>query len=78
MANQGLGGAALFAIGGTILFLLSIVFLSNASSNSGIPFPMAAFLSVIIFIGFLTLGLGLWIIIEAGIRGAKQNTSQAL
>jgi hypothetical protein len=69
MANEGLRGAIFLGIGGTILFWLYYLFLSNSSSP---PNPVMIILS---FLGFFVLGLGLWLIVEAGIRGAKKNPS---
>jgi hypothetical protein len=69
MAYEGLRGAIFFGIGGTIIFWLYYVFLSNSSHP---PDPVMIIFS---FLGFFVLGLGLWLTVEAGVRGAKQNPS---
>ncbi len=66
-------GAVLLGIGGTILFSLyylisSAVNLNNGNSTSA--FPIVIILS---FIGFVTIGLGLALILQAGKIGKIQN-----
>jgi hypothetical protein len=59
-------GAILLGIGGTILFSLYYFITVAANLNNGnatSAFPMVLILS---FIGFVTLGLGLALILQAG------------
>ena len=64
-------GAVLLGIGGTILFSLYYLIALTVnlnSDNSPSAFPMVIILS---FIGFVTIGLGLALILQAG----KKNKS---
>jgi hypothetical protein len=58
-------GAILLGIGGTILFSLYyfIKMAANLNDNTTSSFPMVLILS---FIGFVTIGLGLALILQAG------------
>ena len=75
MANEGLGGAFLLAVGGTILFAMLYVlnvllpdyrYQTSASIGSYIIFS---------FVRFLILGLGLWLIVKDGKIETKQTPS---
>jgi hypothetical protein len=73
MANEGLGGAFLLAVGGTILFYSLYVFLWDSFHN---VLSMPVFeTSLYTFIGFLIFGIGLWQIVKAGKPETKQNPS---
>ena len=67
MANEGWRGAIFLGIGGTILSWMYYLF-STIHIYSSSFFPELIIFS---FLGFFVLGLGLWLIIEAGIRRAK-------
>ncbi len=75
MANEGLGGAFLLAVGGTILFAmlyLQFVFLPTYRNQS--PGSMIFYL-IFSFFGFFVLGLGLWLIAQSGKTETKQTPS---
>ena len=76
MAKEGIAGALLLAIGGMILSafyyqLMSFVY-SHVLEGSG--FSLILFI-IFGFLGFFILGLGLLLIIEGGVRRAKQTSS---
>jgi hypothetical protein len=75
MANEGLGGAFLLAVGGTILFAMLYVlnvllpnynYQTSASIGGYIGFS---------FLGFFILGLGLWLIALSVKSETKQTPS---
>ncbi len=70
MANEGLVGAILLALGGAVLFFaLTIVLYTSKSTNF---VPDAIFLPVFFsFIGFLVFGLGLSLILQTGKSDTK-------
>jgi hypothetical protein len=71
MAYEALRGAVLLALGGTILFGLLYTVLYSMTHN--VPeFPVTIFL-VVSFIAFVSLGLGLSLIIQSGKTETKQE-----
>jgi uncharacterized BrkB/YihY/UPF0761 family membrane protein len=66
MGNEGLGGAFLLAVGGTILFamlyLITVYLTTFRNQNSG----SIIFFLIFSFLGFFILGLGLWLIAQSG------------
>jgi hypothetical protein len=75
MGYGGLGGAFLFAVGGTILFAMLYVLnvlLPNYQYQTSGSIIAYIFIS---FIGFLMLGFGLWLIVEDGKVETKQTPS---
>jgi hypothetical protein len=62
MANQGLGGAFLLGVGGTILFYSLYQLLWDTIHDMSMPLLAMLFLS---FIGFLIFGIGLWLIVQS-------------
>jgi hypothetical protein len=73
MTNEGVGGAIVLAVGGTILFYSLYVFLWDSFHNV-LSMPIFETL-VYTFIGFLILGLGLWFIVQSRKPETKQNPS---
>ena len=72
MGYEGLGGAFLLAVGGTIVFAMLLVFLeSYRYQSSGIM----TFYLIFIFFGLFVLGLGLWLIAQSGKSETKQTPS---
>ena len=66
MANEGAAvGALLLGVGGAILFALLYTIIAPSYDNSAYRLPVngVVFFS---FIGFLVLGIGLWLIVQAG------------
>ena len=73
MANEGLGGAFLLGVGGTLLFYsLYVLLWDTFHSNLSNPLLVMLFLS---FIGFLIFGIGLRLIVQSGKPETKQNPS---
>ena len=72
MGNEGVGGAFLLAVGGTILFAMLLVFLQSYRYQS--PGSMIFYL-IFSFFGFFILGLGLWLIAQSGKSETKQIPS---
>lgn len=71
-------GAILLGIGGTILFSLYYLIAVAANlnnDNSASAFPMVIILS---FIGFVTIGLGLALILQAGKRDKPKSPENNL
>jgi hypothetical protein len=75
MGYGGLDGAFLFAVGGTILFAMLYVLnvlLPNYNYQTSASIGLFIGFS---FLGFLILGLGLWLIVEDGKVETKQTPS---
>ena len=73
MANEGLGGAFLLGVGGTILFYsLYVLLWDGFHDNLSNPLLVILFLS---FLGFLIFGIGLWLIVQSGKPDSKQTPS---
>ena len=67
--NQGLAGAFFLAIGGAILFeALNNLLNENGASSIGVPGY-----DVLGFIGFLIVGVGLWLIVQRWKPEMKEN-----
>ena len=64
----GLLGAFVFAFGATVVFLLGFTFLKYSGALNS---PLYLF----VFLGFLSLGLGLWLIALSVKPDTKQNSS---
>ena len=58
MTASGLGGALVFAIGGTLVFFMLFYLLTSGSYVNATAFTVYS------FFGFLLLGLGLWLIVN--------------
>ena len=71
MANEGLGGAFLFAVGGTILFAMLFLYFYSLNYRSQ-TFSIEPYL-IFSFFGFLILGLGLWLIAKDRKPETKQS-----
>jgi hypothetical protein len=68
MMRKGLAGIVSFSFGGMLLFLLldTITHFDSAGLNfGGLP--------VLSLVGFLLVGLGLWLIVQDGKMETKQN-----
>jgi hypothetical protein len=67
MANEGLVGAFLLGVGGTILFslLYNIITTSTLASERYGLLPIQIIV-IFSFLGFLATGIGLWLIAESG------------
>jgi hypothetical protein len=79
MANEGLGGALLLSIGGTILFsLLYNIITTSTSVNERYSILPIAILVIFSFVGFLFVGMGLSLIAESGKPKPEQKASQFL
>jgi len=72
MANEGLGGAFLLGVGGTILFYSLYVLLWDTIHDMSMPLLPMLFFS---FIGFLIFGIGLMLIVQSGKPETKQTLS---
>jgi membrane-bound metal-dependent hydrolase YbcI (DUF457 family) len=77
MTDEGLGGALLIGIGGTILFVLYYEFMSNVYSHvfAGTTFDPVIIVIIFSFLGFMILGLGLGLIVQSGKPKPHQNPS---
>jgi hypothetical protein len=73
MANEGLGGAFLLAVGGTILFAMLYV-LNVPDYRIQTSASISAYI-IFSFFGFFILGLGLWLIAQSGKSETKQTPS---
>jgi len=72
MTNEGLGGAFLLAVGGTIIFAMLLVFLESYRYQSS---GSMTFYLIFGFFGFFVLGLGLWLIALSGKSETKHTPS---
>jgi uncharacterized membrane protein len=75
MANEGLGGAFLFAVGGTILFAMLYVLNVLLPDYRYQTFASISSYIIFSFFGFFILGLGLWLIAQSGKSEIKQTPS---
>jgi hypothetical protein len=66
---MGLLGALSFAFGATIVVFFCLLTLTSGLPMSGIYLPLTP------FVGFLFVGLGLWLIVDIGKWETKQNPS---
>ena len=67
MVLRGVRGVLTFAIGGTVLALLSYLIMSGIGNNGSFGF----YVVLLGFLGFLFVGMGLYSIVEDSSRAAK-------
>ena len=79
MANEGLVGAFLIGVGGTILFsLLYNIITTSTLANERYGLLPVQIIVILSFLGFLATGIGLWLIVESGKSKPELEASRFL